>query len=219
MIKRCTFGMPVPGSRQISPPIFPSYYKLSIRNYMVMEYPSLSHLRNPRSLPTPVMGTWRCSIRTKTPTPSSNNVVAVEFDSHKNEWDPDDNHVGININSIVSVTNVIWNSSIRGGRVANAWVSYNSTTKNLSVFLTYADNPVYSGNSSLSYIVDLRDVLPEWVRIGFSASTGRQFEIHNILSWSFNSTLGTSGKRKNLEESERNGRNNSNGNSFKSADD
>ncbi|KAK9012848.1 hypothetical protein V6N11_040880 [Hibiscus sabdariffa] len=129
---------------------------------------------------------------------SSNNVVAVEFDSHKNEWDPDDNHVGININSIVSVTNVTWNSSIRDGRIANAWVSYNSTTKNLSVFLTYADNPFYSGNSSLSYIVDLRDVLPEWVRIGFSASTGRQFEIHNILSWSFSSTLGTSGKRKNL---------------------
>ncbi|KAK8673872.1 hypothetical protein V6N13_112181 [Hibiscus sabdariffa] len=129
---------------------------------------------------------------------SSNNVVAVEFDSHKNDWDPDDNHVGININSIVSVTNVTWSSSIRDGKVANAWVSYNSTTKNLSVFLSYADNPVYSGNSSLSYIVDLRDVLPEWVRIGFSASTGSQFEIHNILSWSFNSTLGTSGKRKNL---------------------
>ncbi|KAL4377151.1 hypothetical protein GQ457_02G008790 [Hibiscus cannabinus] len=129
---------------------------------------------------------------------SSNNVVAVEFDSHKNEWDPDDNHVGININSIVSVTNVTWSSSIRDGKVANAWVSYNSTTKNLSVFLSYADNPVYSGNSSLSYIVDLRDVLPEWVRIGFSASTGSQFEIHNILSWSFNSTLGTSGKKKNL---------------------
>ncbi|GMI68729.1 L-type lectin receptor kinase IX.1 [Hibiscus trionum] len=129
---------------------------------------------------------------------TSNNVVAVEFDSHKNDWDPDDNHVGININSIVSVRNVTWNSSIRDGRVANAWVSYNSTTKNLSVFLTYVDNPVYSGNSSLSYTVDLRDVLPEWVRIGFSASTGRQFEIHNILSWSFESTLGTSGKRKNL---------------------
>ncbi|KAE8671497.1 L-type lectin-domain containing receptor kinase IX.1 [Hibiscus syriacus] len=129
---------------------------------------------------------------------SSNNIVAVEFDSYKNDWDPDDNHVGININSIVSVKNATWNSSIRDGRVANAWVSYNSTSKNLSVFLTYSNNPAYSGNSSLSYIVDLRDVLPEWVRIGFSASTGREVEIHKILSWSFESSLGTSGKRKNL---------------------
>ncbi|XP_022741402.1 L-type lectin-domain containing receptor kinase IX.1-like [Durio zibethinus] len=130
---------------------------------------------------------------------SSNNIVAVEFDSFQNEWDPSDDHVGVNINSIVSVKTVTWKSSIKIGSRANAWVSYNSTTRNLSVFLTYADNPVFSGNSSLAYIVDLRDILPEWVRIGFSASTGRQVEIHNILSWSFDSSLETGGgKGKNL---------------------
>ncbi|XVE83035.1 hypothetical protein DITRI_Ditri16bG0054500 [Diplodiscus trichospermus] len=129
---------------------------------------------------------------------SNNNIVAVEFDSFQNEWDPSDDHVGIDINSIISVKTVTWGSSIKNGSRANAWVSYNSTTRNLSVFLTYADNPVYSGNSSLEYVVDLRDVLPEWVRIGFSASTGRQVEIHNILSWSFDSSLDTAGgKRKN----------------------
>ncbi|KAK8540827.1 hypothetical protein V6N13_089152 [Hibiscus sabdariffa] len=124
---------------------------------------------------------------------TANSIVAVEFDSFRNEWDPSDDHVGINVNSIVSVRNVTWQSSIKDGRTANAWVSYNSTTRNLSVFLTYANNPVFSGNSSLAFTVDLRDVLPEWVRIGFSASTGRQVEIHNILSWSFDSTLETSG--------------------------
>ncbi|KAK8652858.1 hypothetical protein V6N13_126881 [Hibiscus sabdariffa] len=124
---------------------------------------------------------------------TANSIVAVEFDSFRNEWDPSDDHVGINVNSIVSVRNVTWQSSIKDGRTANAWVSYNSTTRNLSVFLTYANNPVFSGNSSLAFTVDLRDVLPEWVRIGFSASTGRQVEIHNILSWSFDSTLDTSG--------------------------
>ncbi|XVF59129.1 hypothetical protein PTKIN_Ptkin07bG0250600 [Pterospermum kingtungense] len=122
---------------------------------------------------------------------NNNNIVAVEFDSFQNEWDPSDDHVGININSIISVGTVKWKSSIKNGSKANAWVSYNSTTKNLSVFLTYADNPVFSGNSSLAYVVDLRDFLPEWVRIGFSASTGRQVEIHNILSWSFDSSLET----------------------------
>ncbi|KAL5564978.1 hypothetical protein UlMin_028142 [Ulmus minor] len=118
-------------------------------------------------------------------------IVAVEFDSYKNSWDPSSGHVGIDVNSIVSKESVTWRPStiMTNGSLANAWVSYNSTTHNLSVFLTYADNPVFGGNSSLSHIVDLRDVLPEKVIVGFSASTGASVETHDIHSWSFNSTL------------------------------
>ncbi|XP_041020630.1 L-type lectin-domain containing receptor kinase IX.1-like [Juglans microcarpa x Juglans regia] len=119
---------------------------------------------------------------------SLNKIVAVEFDSFKDSWDPNDNHVGINVNFIVSVANVTWKSSIRNGSRANAWVSYNSTTQNLSVFLTYADNPVFGGNSSLSHKVDLSE-LPDLVRVGFSAATGDYTELHSISSWSFNSSL------------------------------
>ncbi|KAG4921488.1 hypothetical protein JHK84_050363 [Glycine max] len=118
-----------------------------------------------------------------------NQLVAVEFDSFQNTWDPSSDHVGINVNSIQSVATVAWKSSIKNGSVADAWIWYNSTTKSLSVFLTYAHNQTFSGNSSLSYAIDLRDVLPEFVRIGFSAATGSWIEIHNILSWSFNSNL------------------------------
>ncbi|KAL5705487.1 hypothetical protein ACHQM5_023785 [Ranunculus cassubicifolius] len=130
---------------------------------------------------------------------NGNQIVAVEFDSFRNSWDPSDNHVGINVNSIVSVENVTWNSSIKNGSTANAWVSYTSTTKRLSVFLTYAKNPSFGGNSSLSYAVDLRNVLPERVSVGFSAATGEWIEIHNILSWDFHSNLeiGNKGKRGN----------------------
>ncbi|KAM4108863.1 hypothetical protein ACB094_03G077600 [Castanea mollissima] len=105
-----------------------------------------------------------------------------------NPWDPSNNHVGIDVNSIVSDVIVTWNGSMSNGSTANAWVSYNSTTKNLSGFLTFADNPVFNGNSSLSYTVDLMTVLPEWVSVGFSATTGVSIETHTILSWSFNST-------------------------------
>ncbi|CAL1371892.1 unnamed protein product [Linum trigynum] len=118
-------------------------------------------------------------------------IVAVEFDSNRNSWDPSDDHVGIDVNSIRSVESKQWNSSIKDGRMANAWVNYNSTTKNLSVYLTYAENPVYNGTSSLSYAVDLRQVLPEFVTVGFSASTGISTQIHNVFSWEFNSTLET----------------------------
>ncbi|ONK74858.1 uncharacterized protein A4U43_C03F10850 [Asparagus officinalis] len=120
---------------------------------------------------------------------SKNNLVAVEFDTYRNSWDPSADHVGINVNSIVSVTNVTWNSSIKDGRLANAWVSYNSSTKNLSVFLTYAKDPVFSGNSSLTYHVDLSKILPEKVAMGFSASTGKVAELHELLSWDFSSNL------------------------------
>ncbi|KAM1091519.1 hypothetical protein ACFX13_019291 [Malus domestica] len=121
---------------------------------------------------------------------TKNQIVAVEFDSFKNSWDPSPDHVGINVNSIVSVANISWKTTIKNGSVANAWVSYNSTSQNLSVFLTYSKNPEFSaGDCSVSYIIDLRKVLPELVSVGFSAATGAWVEIHNILSWSFSSTL------------------------------
>ncbi|XP_072988474.1 L-type lectin-domain containing receptor kinase IX.1-like [Typha latifolia] len=116
-------------------------------------------------------------------------TVAVEFDSYWDDWDSSSDHVGINVNSIRSIATVRWASSIKNGRTANAWVSYNATTMNLTVFLTYKDNPVFSGNSTLSCTIDLRDILPAEVAIGFSAATGQATEIHNILSWDFSSTL------------------------------
>ncbi|RZC87255.1 hypothetical protein C5167_029805 [Papaver somniferum] len=122
---------------------------------------------------------------------ATNQVVAVEFDSFKNEWDPSSDHIGINVNSVVSVaTKSLPNGSIRDGRKANAWVSYNSATKNLSVLLSYGDNSIFDGStSSLSNVVDLSKVLPEQITVGFSAATGVFFEDHKVLSWQFNSTL------------------------------
>lgn len=123
------------------------------------------------------------------PNMSPNRTVAVEFDSFQNNWDPSPNHIGIDIDLIKSNATVVWNSSVKDGRTANAWVSYTASTKNLSVFLTYADKPTFGGNSSLSFIIDLREILPEKVAIGFSAATGEAVEIHNLLSWDFSSTL------------------------------
>ena len=88
-----------------------------------------------------------------------------------------------------STKSIRWPTSIKNGKIANAWVTYNSTTQNLSVFLTFADKPDFSGNYNLSYIVNLSSILPERVSVGFSAATGMASELHTILSWSFNSTL------------------------------
>ncbi|RZC87262.1 hypothetical protein C5167_029812 [Papaver somniferum] len=118
-----------------------------------------------------------------------NQIVAVEFDSFKNTWDPSSDHVGININSVVSVVTVsLANGTISDGRKANARITYNSITKNLSVYLTYSRNPVFNGNSTLYHVLDLSKVLPELITVGFSAATGVYTEVHQVLSWHFNST-------------------------------
>lgn len=78
---------------------------------------------------------------------------------------------------------------MKDNRTANAWITYNSATNNLSVFLTYVRDPIFNGTFSTTTSVDLKSLLPERVRIGFSAATGKWFQIHNIISWSFNSTL------------------------------
>ncbi|XP_058081172.1 L-type lectin-domain containing receptor kinase IX.1-like [Magnolia sinica] len=128
---------------------------------------------------------------------SQNRIITVEFDSTPNgEWDPPTEHVGININSIESITYMNWNATSHSGTVANAWISYNASTKKLNVFLSYEKNPMFRANSNLSYDVDLRKVLPEWVTIGFSAATGVYQERHIIHSWEFSSTLSTKDRKR-----------------------
>ncbi|KAK9938487.1 hypothetical protein M0R45_015220 [Rubus argutus] len=43
--------------------------------------------------------------------------------------------------------------------------------------------------SYLSYELDLKKYSLDWVVVGFLASTGRSITLHNIISWSFTSTL------------------------------
>ncbi|KAF9608242.1 hypothetical protein IFM89_008197 [Coptis chinensis] len=139
-------------------------------------------------LPDNSTGEWLGLFNLTTNNSSSTKIVAVEFDTFKNDWDPDDNHVGIDVNSIVSVTNVSWDTSMRDGRTGSAWIGYNSTLKNLFVYLTY-DQQVYNGVPNLSYNLDLTTVLPEMVVVGFSASTGSSTELHKIVSWNFVSNI------------------------------
>ncbi|XP_058772133.1 lectin 7-like [Vicia villosa] len=120
-----------------------------------------------------------------------NQIVAVEFDSFGgNPWDPVYSHIGIDVNSIASVTTASWNTSVPKGFVATAVVSYEPVTKNLSVVVaspgSYGANGVLS---SVSFLIDLRTVLPEWVRVGFSGATGQLVELHKIFSWSFKSSF------------------------------
>ncbi|KAI7990133.1 hypothetical protein LOK49_LG12G00422 [Camellia lanceoleosa] len=117
--------------------------------------------------------------------------VAVEFDTYcNNEFDPNKTHVGININSLNSSANAAWNSNMTdGGSENEVRISYNSSSKNLSVILKIKLQNNDSAEGALSFVVDLKDYLPSKVKIGFSASTGTNYERNNVKSWTFNSTL------------------------------
>ncbi|KAF7130864.1 hypothetical protein RHSIM_Rhsim10G0175900 [Rhododendron simsii] len=127
---------------------------------------------------------------TTTSNSAENQMVTVEFDSYSNrEWDPAYEHIGINNNSIGSVITTPWNASLYSGETCTAAITYNASTKNLSVFWSYGGNS--SSQGSLSYKIDLMEILPEWVMVGFSAATGQNLEKHTLQSWAFSSSFNT----------------------------
>ncbi|CAM0883346.1 unnamed protein product [Alopecurus aequalis] len=114
-------------------------------------------------------------------------LVAIEFDTFKNDWDPSDDHVGINLGGIVSAATADWPTSMKDGRTAHARVAYDGDTKNLTVALSYGDAP--PTDVVLWYAVDLKEYLTNSVAIGFSAATGEAAELHKVMYWDFTSTI------------------------------
>jgi hypothetical protein len=125
--------------------------------------------------------------------PAQNPIIAIEFDSFTNGWDPaapsQFPHIGIDVGSIDSVATVNWpiDDISETNALAEVSVSYISATKKLSVFVDYPESE--REGISVSFVVDLRNVLPEWVRVGFSAATGELVETHDITNWSLDSAL------------------------------
>ncbi|KAK3420749.1 hypothetical protein EUGRSUZ_G01586 [Eucalyptus grandis] len=104
-----------------------------------------------------------------------NRIVTVEFDTSANpEYDPPEQHIGININSISSIVHSQWDIKSHSGNATNVVVTYNSTGKNLKKPLAFLPN---------------RPCSPESVAIGISASCGGVGERHIINSWGFTSDL------------------------------
>lgn len=116
-----------------------------------------------------------------------NRFVAVEFDTTKQDYDPSDNHVGLNVGSVVSdktanltAFRIATNSS--SPKNYTAWVEYDGEARHVSVYIGVRGEPK-PASPVLDSPLDLSEHVPEQAYVGFTASTGTDFELNCILDW------------------------------------
>eukprot|EP00261_Vitis_vinifera_P017135 XP_010646661.1 PREDICTED: L-type lectin-domain containing receptor kinase VII.1-like isoform X1 [Vitis vinifera] len=144
---------------------------------------------------------------------STNHVFGVKFDVFKNEefGDISDNHVGINVNSLTSMSAHeagYWpdngkissgggNSSseedeksfkrlqLNNGKNYQVWIDYMDFHINVTMAVAGKTRPQ---RPLLSVALNLSDVFLDDMYVGFTAATGRLVESHRILAWSFSNS-------------------------------
>uniref|UniRef100_A0A0E0AFJ6 non-specific serine/threonine protein kinase n=1 Tax=Oryza glumipatula TaxID=40148 RepID=A0A0E0AFJ6_9ORYZ len=128
---------------------------------------------------------------------STNHLFAIELDTIRNDefGDIDNNHVGIDINSLNSVRSsyagfyndnngALTNVSLIGDKPMQVWVEYDGNAAQIDVTLA----PLGIGRPKrplLSVVYNLSTVLTDQAYLGFSSSTGLSTGHHYVLGWSF----------------------------------
>ncbi|CAH8323385.1 unnamed protein product [Eruca vesicaria subsp. sativa] len=133
----------------------------------------------------------------------SSHVLAVELDTI---WNPEfkdtkSNHVGIDVNSPVSVgvASASYYSdkkgknesmNLLGGKPIQVWVDYEGTMLNVSIAPLAVQKP---SRPLLSQHINLKEIFPNRSQlfVGFSAATGNAISGHYILWWSFSTDRGS----------------------------
>ncbi|WCJ26134.1 receptor lectin kinase [Euphorbia peplus] len=122
-------------------------------------------------------------------------VFAVEFDTHLDPevGDLSNDHIGINVGTIVSSKVANLSSSPNGFSLHNqlvhrAWIFYYSDKKLIEVYFGLDGNripqiPILSSSLNLNHLFN------EYMFVGFSASSQNSSQIHHILSWNFSSSV------------------------------
>ncbi|KAL4610619.1 hypothetical protein ACB092_08G064100, partial [Castanea dentata] len=129
----------------------------------------------------------------------TNHLLAIELDTilAHDFQDIDNNHVGIDVNSLkssIDSATATYFSDQEGknisvelvsGSLMHLWIDYNETEKLLNVTLAPA-SITKSNQPLLSTRIDLSQYLLEFMYVGFSAATGTITSDQYILGWSFN---------------------------------
>ncbi|KAG9129122.1 hypothetical protein Leryth_006391 [Lithospermum erythrorhizon] len=127
---------------------------------------------------------------------STNKFIAVEIDTFKQEFDPDGNHIGIDINSIISEKNESltphgFEIAPIGAKFFNFWIDYDGVSKIMQVYIAQqaekkGSTPPKPSSPILEYgNLDLRKYVNEYSYFGFSASTGDHTQLNCVRRWNF----------------------------------
>ncbi|XP_038695533.1 anti-H(O) lectin 1-like [Tripterygium wilfordii] len=115
--------------------------------------------------------------------------LAVEFDTYKNDFDADGNHFAVDTTSVKHDTQPIILRSLndtsidlKSGTDIKVRIDYNGWTKLLQISIGYASESLVEFPP---YSIDISTIVPQYIYVGFAASTGAFTESHQLLNWDF----------------------------------
>lgn len=127
----------------------------------------------------------------------TNHVFGVELDTIRSTEfdDPNDNHVGIDVNSLTSAnasnagyyddsTGAFHNLTLISAKPMQVWVDYDGETAQVNVFLAPLRTPKPT-RPLVSSAQNLSGVVVDPAYVGFSSATGTVRSEHYVLGWSF----------------------------------
>ncbi|KAK6115064.1 hypothetical protein DH2020_007333 [Rehmannia glutinosa] len=120
---------------------------------------------------------------------------AVEFDTSfdPNLEDINGNHIGIDVNNVISFASVDVVSKgevdLKNGREITSWIEYTDSDKMIRVWIGYS-NQIRPENPVLVVKIDLSEKFKEFMHIGFTASNGKGSSIHTVDHWRFKTFFG-----------------------------
>ncbi|XP_068648849.1 probable L-type lectin-domain containing receptor kinase S.5 [Aristolochia californica] len=119
----------------------------------------------------------------------SNQFVAIELDTVKQDFDPDDNHLGLDINSVHS--NLTVSLSKIGIQLAptvatnyTVWVQYDGSSMLMRVYIAEEHQPK-PADPVINKTINLKQVVKEYSYMGFAGSTGTTAQLNCVLKWNF----------------------------------
>ena len=142
------------------------------------------------TLPQKSEGQWIGIVNAITNGSHQAKIVAVEFDTRKSyQADIDDNHIGLDVNSIHSIEQV--SLTKYGINLSETYlydaikvrVQYDGKVMNVS-----AKTNKRNEYRLISLPLELSSYLPEKVFVGFSASTGNAIQTNCLRTWEFHSS-------------------------------
>ncbi|MCP5155925.1 MAG: hypothetical protein H6983_17270 [Ectothiorhodospiraceae bacterium] len=110
--------------------------------------------------------------------------LALELDTHRNAFDPDDNHVALIVDGDVTrhLAGFTPSTPLNSGLPISVLVNYDGRRDELAVFLS--TDGLFASTPSLLATVDLHALLGPDAFFGFTAGTGDGFNRHEITRWS-----------------------------------